>query len=56
MTKLKPKDDPYLFFFGSMVDLDCHLQDLKLVLKKTEEIDFDEHHGILLGTVTLYGM
>jgi len=43
MVNIKSKkDDPNLFFFGNMVDIDCHLQDLKLVLKKTEEIDFDE--------------
>ena len=35
---------PGLQFFGSLVDLDCHIQDLKLVLKKTEEISFSEHH------------
>lgn len=46
MAKLSPKDNPYLFFFGSMVELDCHIQDLKLVLQKTEEIDFDEHPEI----------
>ena len=43
MAKKTPKDDPNLFFFGSMVDLDCHIQDLKLVLKRTEELDFDDH-------------
>jgi hypothetical protein len=32
-----------LQFFGSLVDLDCHIQDLKLVLTKTEEITFAEH-------------
>jgi len=43
MAKQSPKDNPYLFFFGSMVDLDCHLQDIKLVLQRTEEIDFEKH-------------
>ncbi len=38
---IEPKTDPNLFFFGNMIDLDCLLQDLRLVLKKTEEIDFD---------------
>ncbi|MBL7153221.1 MAG: hypothetical protein ISS79_05855 [Phycisphaerae bacterium] len=43
MAKRSPKDDPNLFFFGSLVDLDCHLQDIKLVLRKTEEVEFEEH-------------
>src|SRR5215813_4782464 len=34
---------PGLRFFGNLVDLDCHVQDLKLVLRKTEEIEFPEH-------------
>lgn len=34
---------PHTQFFGSLVDLDCHIQDLKLILKKTEEIEFSEH-------------
>jgi ATP phosphoribosyltransferase len=34
---------PGLHFFGNLVDLDCHMQDLKLVLRKTEEIEFPEH-------------
>jgi hypothetical protein len=34
---------PGLRFFGNLVDLDCHVQDLKLVLKKTDEIEFPEH-------------
>jgi len=45
MPKRTPKDDPHLFFFGNSVDLDCHIQDLKLVLKKTEEINFEDHPG-----------
>jgi hypothetical protein len=36
---------PGLDFFGNLVDFDCHIQDLKLVLKKTEEIEFPEHEG-----------
>ena len=43
MAKLSPKENPNLFFFGSMVDLDCNLQDIKLVLRKTEEIEFEDH-------------
>jgi hypothetical protein len=34
---------PGIRFFGNLVDLDCHIQDLKLVLRKTEEIEFPEH-------------
>ena len=36
-------NNPGLKFFGSLVDLDLHIQDLKLILKKTEEITFSEH-------------
>ena len=36
---------PGLHFFGNLVDLDCHLQDLKLLLRKTEEIEFPYHEG-----------
>ena len=34
---------PGLKFFGNLVDLDSHIQDLKLVLSKTEEIEFPQH-------------
>jgi hypothetical protein len=36
---------PGLHFFGDLVDFDCHIQDLRLVLRKTEEIEFPEHDG-----------
>jgi len=42
----KTEIDPGLNFFGHLVDFDCHIQDLKLVLKKTEEIEFPEHEGV----------
>jgi hypothetical protein len=29
-------------FFGNLVDLDCEMQDLKLILQKTEEM-FPDH-------------
>ncbi len=29
--------------FGNLVDIDIHMQDLKLVLQKTEEIEFPDH-------------
>ena len=34
---------PGFHFFGNLMDLYCHMQDLKLVLRKTEEIEFPEH-------------
>ena len=40
---------PGLQFFGNLVDLDCHIQDLKLVLRKTEEIEFPDHEGSVEG-------
>ncbi len=40
---------PGLQLFGSLVDLDCHIQDLKLVLQKTEEIDFPDHEEVQEG-------
>ena len=43
MPKISRKDNPHLFFFGYACDLICHIQDLKLVLKKTEEIEFEDH-------------
>ena len=39
----KSKLHPGLLFFGNLVELDCHIQDLKLVLRKTEEIEFLDH-------------
>ena len=42
---IKTEIDPGLHFFGNLVDFDCHIQDLKLVLRKTEEIEFPEHEG-----------
>lgn len=42
----KAQHSPGLQFFGNLVDLDCHIQDLKLVLKKTEEIEFPSHADI----------
>jgi hypothetical protein len=41
----KAKISPGLHLFGDLVDFDCHIQDLKLVLRKTEEIEFPEHKG-----------
>jgi hypothetical protein len=38
-------------FFGNLVDLDCIIQDLKLVLAKTEEIDFPDHENGLTADV-----
>ncbi len=32
-----------LHFFGHLVSFDCDIQDLKLVFRKTEEIEFPEH-------------
>lgn len=40
---------PGLNFFGNLVDIDCHIQDLKLVLRKTEEIEFPEHEETYEG-------
>ena len=40
---------PGLQFFGNLVDLDCHIQDLKLVLRKTEEIEFPDHENSVEG-------
>jgi hypothetical protein len=40
---MKKPLSPGVQFFGNLVDLDCHLQDLQLVLKRTEEIEFPEH-------------
>ena len=40
---------PGLKFFGNLVDLDCRIQDLKLVLQKTEEIEFPDHGDAGVG-------
>lgn len=40
---------PGLQFFGNLVDLDCHIQDLKLILRKTEEIEFPDHKKSIEG-------
>ncbi len=40
---------PGLRFFGNLVDIDCHIQDLKLVLKKIEEIEFPDHEDATDG-------
>ena len=45
----KTRISPGLHFFGNLVDLDCHMQDLKLVLRKTEEIEFPEHGEAIEG-------
>ncbi|MBN1274588.1 MAG: hypothetical protein JXB26_20190 [Candidatus Aminicenantes bacterium] len=37
---------PGLNFFGNLVSFDCHIQDLKLVLQKTEEIKFPEREDV----------
>lgn len=34
---------PGLNFFGNLVSLDCQIQDLKLVFRKIEEIEFPDH-------------
>lgn len=41
--EMKKPLSPGIQFFGTLVDLDCHLQDLRLVLKRSEEIEFPEH-------------
>jgi hypothetical protein len=41
----------YYKFFGNLVDLDCIIQDLKLVLAKTEDIDFPEHENGLIADI-----
>lgn len=40
---------PGLQFFGNLVSLDCHMQDLKLLLRKMEEIEFPVHVDALEG-------
>ena len=40
---------PGLQFFGNAVELDCHVQDLELLLKKTEKIEFPDHVEVLEG-------
>jgi len=45
---------PGLRFFGNLVDLDCHMQDLKLVLRKTEEIEFPEHEDANEGDSLIF--
>jgi hypothetical protein len=42
----KTEISPGLHFFGNLVEFDCHIHDLKAVLKKTEEIEFPEHNGV----------
>ena len=37
--KIPPEQE----FFGNVVELDIHMSDLKLILQKTEEIEFPEH-------------
>lgn len=51
MPKRSPKDDPHLFFLMGLVDLDCNIQDLKLLLKKTEEIKFKGHPDELINDI-----
>ncbi|MDJ0708914.1 MAG: hypothetical protein QNJ14_00920 [Woeseiaceae bacterium] len=43
------QNPPGLQFFGNAVELDCHVQDLKLLLKKTEEIEFPDHTEVPEG-------
>ena len=43
------QNPPGLQFFGNAVELDCHVQDLKLLLKKTEEIEFPDHAEVPEG-------
>ena len=45
----KPVLSNYTQFFGNLVDLQCHFDDLKTVLKKTEEIEFPEHEEFVEG-------
>ena len=42
----KTEISPGLNLFGHLVDFDCHIQDLKLVLRKTEEIEFPKHEDV----------
>ena len=42
----KYKISPGLNFFGNLVDIDCNIKDLKLVLQKTEEIEFPDHETV----------
>jgi len=39
----KTQISPGLDFFGHLVNLDCNIQGLKLVLRKTEEIEFPDY-------------
>lgn len=43
------KNPPGLQFFGNAVELDCHVQDLKLLLSKTEEIELPDHTEVPEG-------
>lgn len=43
--------EAYYKFFGNLCDLDCIVQDLKLVLAKTEDIDFPEHENGLIADI-----
>lgn len=36
----KSKIQPGLLFFGNLIDLGCHVRDLEIVLRKSEEIEF----------------
>ncbi len=45
----KPELSHYAKFFGNLVELDCHFEDLRTVLKKTEEIEFSEHDEFIEG-------
>ena len=47
---------PGLRFFGNLVDLDCHIQDLKLVFRRTEEIEFPEHENLVEGESLISGI
>lgn len=49
MRMSKVQLTPGLQLFGHLVDFDCHIQDLKLVLRKTEEIEFPEHEESIEG-------
>tara|TARA_B100000446_G_scaffold148525_1_gene142441 strand:+ start:22776 stop:23384 length:609 start_codon:yes stop_codon:yes gene_type:complete len=45
----KQLSPPGLQFFANLAELDCHIQDLKLVLRKTEEIEFPDHENSIEG-------
>jgi len=45
MSRIREK--PGLFVFGSLINFNCHIRDLKLVLRRIEEIEFPEYEEAL---------